>query len=121
MGLVFKSTEETLHLTGVPIAFYSPQEDDIGGLVVNFLTVSNPSKEVIASGYETRIPLSAEWSKTVGDTVVGPNDRLAFDLERLVPASPDEEMLTDVLVGSDHSIYAIKAVRVEPNPLAAYR
>lgn len=121
MGLLFQSHDDRLKLTGVPVRFYEGNATKQAGLVVNFLTVSNAEGKVIGSGYETEIPLSAEWRKLIQGTKFGSNDQMVLELEKIEPNNNVDRHLIQALAGEGRSLYDIKAFRTEPNPMAAYR
>ncbi len=121
MGLLFQSHDDRLRLTGVPVRFYEGHESKQAGLVVNFMTVSNAEGQVIGTGYEAEIPLSAEWRKLIQSAKFGANDQMVLELEKIEPSNSVDRHLMQVLAGEGRSLYDIKAFRTEPNPMAAYR
>ncbi len=121
MGLVFVSQEDTLKMTGVPVRLYKGEDGAPDGLVVNFLSVTNPAGRPIESGFETKVPLTQEWLAKASEQPFSSNDRFAFDLEVVRPEGENERALHQLLVGDDSNVYVIKQLRVEPNPMAAFK
>ncbi len=118
MGLVFESHDETLMLTGVPVAFVRPTDIEPGALIVDFMIVSNPSRLVVCSEYKMKIPLPSQWYKKLSERKIETNDRLVMNLVRCSAAENEvDRALFEMLSQSGNSLYEIRDARVQSKPV----
>jgi hypothetical protein len=119
MALFCESSDEKLTVTGLPIGLIKAP-DGSGELVLNFLTVTTGTGDVLHMEHEGRVGLSKEMFEKVGALPYDPKSQLSLALEKAF-LPPEHRDLTDVMMGDHVNFYQVKSVAAEPDPLAALR
>ena len=117
MGLVFESHDETLMLTGIPVAFVRPTDIEPGALIVDFMIVSNPNRLLVCSEYKMKIPLPAGWYKKLSERKIETNDRVIINLVRSTAENEVDRTLFEMLSQTGNSLYEIRDARVQSKPV----